>query len=459
MVTLRSLGTNRAMSQLLIRSQHRRPFPQAGRPGGVRAPAARKSFVPTLICLAIVLPFSAAVYFGAAKLTLIKILLVIFTGPAVTKIIASPMRYPRRLMISDLFALISSLIILVVPIIAYGGETIVQSVSQFIELFGSYIIGRAYFYSDDALEDFVKAIKFITIVIVGLGVADIVLQQYLAHEIAEAIFRADAPTVDAADPHFHRLILGRYSLRAASTFDHPILFGTFCALLIPIHLYAQESANARLFYVLVCAVGCVVALSSAPLLALTAAIGIYCYDAVMYSYRGRWKVMIFSLLFGVAALFVLAENPLSWVFRNLTLDPQTSYYRLLIWNAGIEQVSNNFWIGIGPNQTGDSILDTSVDSLWLGKAIVYGVPMIVALFLMGFAAVLSFPGQAGVRRADPFLDRMCTAFSLLIALLFFVSFTVYFWNAAWIFAALCVGIRVSLKERCLAAHRQRRQLG
>lgn len=444
------------MPRVFLPPQRQMPFPRTGQPDKARGAAHSKSPLPLIICLAVVLPYSAALFIGDIKLTPIKILLLLLTGPAIAKMLSGDRRQPRQLMASDLFALVTALLLLFMPLIVSGSKTLTSSVSQTLEFFGSYIIGRAYFFTNDSIRDLARALKVVTLFVVGMGLLDIITQHFLIHEFVASIFPVDEQIVVSSDPHFHRLILGMDSLRAASTFDHPILFGSFCAILIPIHLYAHEDATSRLFYALVSAVGCVIALSSAPLLALAATIAIYCYDAMMRGARWRWKLLIFTILFGVAALFVLSDNPLSWLFRNLTLDPQTSYYRLLIWNAAIDQISNNFWLGVGTSPTGNAILDSSVDSLWLAKAIVYGVPMIVTLFLTGLAAVVPFRGQAKVRRSDPFLDRMSTAFSLMTTILFFISMTVYFWNAVWLFASLCIGIRVSLKERCLLAMRQHR---
>jgi hypothetical protein len=35
----------------------------------------------------------------------------------------------------------------------------------------------------------------------------------------------------------------------------------------------------------------------------------------------------------------------------------------------------------------------------------------------------------------------------------FISITVTFWNAMWLFFALCIGVRASLKEQCMLARR------
>ena len=171
----------------------------------------------------------------------------------------------------------------------------------------------------------------------------------------------------------------------------------------------------------------------------------------MHGYTWRWKLLLSSLLLCIAAFSFASDNPLSWLFRNLTLDPQTAYFQLLIWDAGFTVISDNPWLGIGFNPSGNHILDFSTDSLWLAKTIIYGIPMTTLLYLAAVAATVPVRGQAFVRKNRPFLDLMCSSFSMILATIMFISITVTFWNAMWLFFALCIGVRVSLKERCLLA--------
>ncbi len=90
----------------------------------------------------------------------------------------------------------------------------------------------------------------------------------------------------------------------------------------------------------------------------------------------------------------------------------------------------------------------------LAKAIVYGVPMITLLYLSALFAIVPVRGEAAVRQRNPILDVTCTAFSLSLSTILLVSITVTFWNAVWLFFALCIGVRVSLKEQCLREGRK-----
>jgi O-Antigen ligase len=414
----------------------------------------KKNTLVFLVIGALIIPYSVAVYIGDLKLTPIKILIVALILPAGLKLILAASRGQRSLLASDAYALGVFILMFLGPLVISGSRDFVTAFSQAIEFYGMYVIGRTFVFENSSMRDLTRGLQIATIVVVTFGILDIIFQRYAAQELASLIFRTSSRDLNVSDPNLHRFVLGISSLRATSTFDHPILFGAFCAAVVPLHLYAPMSPIRRFFLVTLCIVGCLVALSSAPLLALFMAAAIYFYDLLMHRYVWRWKLLLSSLLLCIAAFSFASDDPLSWLFRNLTLDPQTAYFRLLMWDAGVTVISDNPWLGIGFNSSGDRILDFSTDSLLLAKAIHYGIPMTTLLYLAAVAATVPARGQAVVQKSQPFFDLMCTSFSMILAVIMFISITVTFWNAMWLFFALCIGVRTSLKERCLLARRK-----
>ena len=324
------------------------------------------------------------------------------------------------------------------PMLATGPETLFTAGSQALEFFGSYAVGRAFFFGDSALHAFTRVLKLLVLLLTAFAVIDMLFERYFISELMADIFNMPKMRFEVAGFHFYRTIAGFNFFRAASTFDHPILFGAFCSTAAAILLYAERDLMGRYFVYFVCATGCVLSMSSAPMLSIIGATSIYVYDRAFKRQLWRWKLLTGALLAALFALFVLSNDPLSWVLRNLTLDPQSGYFRLLIWNAAIDQIAIHPVFGSFV-PTGDKIVDGSVDCLWLGKALGYGLPMIVLLLCTVLGAVMPFRGQSDVRAGNHFIDRMCTGLSLALALLGFISLTVYFWNGIWLFSALCVG--------------------
>jgi hypothetical protein len=439
-----------------------RPAPRFAS-GHADAAKGRKSAVAFIISATIALPYTVAVYLGDLKLTPIKILIVSLLVPACVKLITASSQRQRRLLASDAFALGVFLIMFLGPVIISGARDFVSAFSQALEFYGMYLIARAYLFELSSIENLIRGLQIATVVVVFFAVLDILTQRYIAQELANALFPLPASSrpLDTSESGLHRVVLGMSSLRAASTFDHPILLGTFCVSVIPLYLFIPMSETRRWFLVGTCVLGCLTALSSAPLLALCMTFGVYAYDRFMRSYQWRWKVLISTIALGVTAFSLASDNPLSWLFRNLTLDPQTAYFRLMIWDAGLTVISQNPWLGIGFNPSGNRILDASTDSLLLARAINFGIPLISLLYLSALAAMVPARAERAVRKSDPLLDVLCKSFSVTLSTILFISMTVTFWNATWLFFAMCIGVRVCLKEHCLLAQRrpQTRSIG
>lgn len=431
---------------------HRMPLTaqiQLNRPRNPASVTANRDILVPLTAGALVLPYSAAAYMGDLKLTPIKILIVALTLPAGLKLLLGVARKQRKLLASDAYALGLFMCMLSGPLIISGSRDFISAFSQAMEFYGMYLIGRAFLFDDTSFQHFTRSLQTVTFIVVGVGLLDIISQHYVAIEIARMISPPSPRDLDASDPHFHRVVLGINTLRASSTFDHPILFGTFCAAVVPLHLYTPMHRIRRLLLISCSTLGCIAALSSAPLLALFIVFAVYFYDLLLHGYAWRWKVLVSSLLLCLVAFSFVANNPLGWLIRNLTLDPQTGYFRLLMWNIGLEIVGNNPWFGVGFNGAGSYILDFSIDSLWLAKTISYGIPMTTFLYFAALAAVTPALNQAIVRKSGSLLDLMSKSFSIVLVVVTFISITVTFWNAVWLFFAICIGARVSLKERCM----------
>ena len=143
-------------------------------------------------------------------------------------------------------------------------------------------------------------------------------------------------------------------MRATSTFDIAELFGTFCAIAVAIFLYSERGLLRRSLYFAYCSFGCLLSLSSGPLLALIIVLSLFCYDHVMKRYSWRWTV----LLAGVAGLLILtysvADHPTGHLITLFTLDPSSGYFRIATWNSSAQNIALSPWFGYGFAAYGDS---------------------------------------------------------------------------------------------------------
>lgn len=419
----------------------------ASRPGA----KTRERIHPLLIWLtpfALFAPYAIAFYVGDLKFTPGKLLITVLIVPAIGELLSGVAAGRRRLLAADALAGMIAVWMVAAPIAVAGASVTTGAASQALEFFGSYVIGRTFLAGPRSLAMFSRSLRVVLLLVVAFGLLDTITHRFVVYDTLVGIFHPSGGALDSSEPNFHRTVAGFDLLRATSTFDHPILYGSFCAIAATILLYPPGRLTARWPILLISLVGCLLSLSSASLLAMSVAVTVFCYDRAT-RWSGKWKLLLLTILAGLVALAVLSDSPETWIIRHLTLDPQTGYFRLLMWYATGDYLSEHAIAGSGLLSTGNWLLDGSVDSVWLGKALNYGLPMVGGLLAIIGSALTPSPREAAIRRSQPDLDSLCTTYSLVLVLFCLIGLTVYFWNAMWLFWSLCMGIRVALKEYCM----------
>jgi hypothetical protein len=277
--------------------------------------------------------------------------------------------------------------------------------------------------------------------VILLAIGDTISGHLFIHGVFASIFGGSPP-----DDQFRKGLI-----RAMSTFDHSILFGTFCSIAGIIFLYSEKSALKRAFWTALCWLASLLSLTSAVLMGIFISLVLYAYDRLLKQYRWRWSA--FWMLFAVATTFLLfiVDNPMRWIILHLTMEPQHGYYRLMVWgNAGVA-IPRSPWLGFVLTSIDEPFLDLSIDSVWLLSVLRYGIPMAVLLFLTNVTACLPAHGSSNSQGNDPYVTRMRTGFTMAIILLSFIGLTVHLWSYMWSFWGMCVGIRASLREQSIVA--------
>ena len=382
----------------------------------------------------IVLPTELQIYIGEAKFTPGRIGIILLLFPALVILCQKG----RRALLSDFLACATAAWLVIAALNVEGVSALFSaSGSEALEFLGGYLIARAYFFGLPALDTFVRVLKVFAIIAIILAMADSISGRLIVHDtIASIVHASSSPEVGYRGK----------MVRAASTFDHAILFGVFCALTAAILIYWEKSFLQRSLSVCLCFLGCILSFSSAALLTFLIVLATYTYDQTMGRFPSRWSVPWIVLGTFILALFVLSDNPLSWILRHFTLDPQTGFYRLWIWDAALAYIPHSPMIGYGHKLIQNHILDSSVDSVWLVYSLRFGVPMIVLLILTNVTAFLPTRPSSVHDTNDLYIDRMRRAFTVVLLMFMFSGLTVHFWNYMWIFWGLCIGIRASLRE-------------
>jgi hypothetical protein len=371
--------------------------------------------------------------------------------PSVLALVILLIQGRRHLVACDIFMWLATLWMVAAKIGGQASQSgiLFQTASDALALIGSYTLARSYLYGELSLKEFTNVLKVVAVVLVALSVLDTLSGTFFIKQFMAGFFDDPRPAREDAIQTY-RMLFGDRVIRAESTFEHPIQYGTFCAVAAAIFIYTERAR--RIFYCGVCFFGVILSLSSVAIIAFVIVVSVYLYDQSLRFHFWRWKIIFLTAAAIGCALYISSDDPISWPIRHLTIDPQTGFYRLMIWHSAFDQIGRSPIVGTDPTgwYTND-ILSNSIDCVWLVLSLSYGLPMVVLLLLAILSSCGLFRKKINYRALNREILQFRTAFSLALFLFTFVGLTVHFWGALWMFWGLCIGIRASLEEYCSTA--------
>ena len=377
---------------------------------------------------------------GGAKFTSGRVGIVLLLIPAIVRLT----RAGRQLLSVDFVALLTGVWMIGAAIYVDGTASLSSAGAEALEFVGGYFVARAFVYGPEGLAVFIRVLKLCLLITVGVAVLDNLTGRWVVPDLLASLLN-----IPSLSPQYRS-----GAIRAISTFSHPILMGTFCAIVGVVVLFTETNIARRWFYIFVCLVGCVLSFSSAALMSFALATSVYVYDWQLCNYRWRWKALIAALFALWCVVMVSTNNPLGWVLSHLTLDPQSSYFRLLIWDAALERISQAPMTGYALGSVNNAMLDATTDSVWLVYTLRYGIPMAILMVLVNVLAMRSTASVA----VRSYMAPLQLAFTTVLVMFMFVGLTVAFWNYMWIFWGVCIGARASVYEWNLAYGLDRRTI-
>lgn len=253
--------------------------------------------------------------------------------------------------------------------------------NNFVDGLGIYFLGRI----------FMSEVADLKRIIVSLGAICSVLAAFM---LAEALTRHNWLTSLGAVMQNVQVRAGR--MRCQATFLHPVLAGTFGAVLLPIFaaLWWQGGAMKRLAIVgcLASTVMTITAGSGGPVMTYMAVVGAFCLWPIRHHMRRfRWT-MVISLI----VLQIAMKAPVwALIARIQVVHGASAYHRYVLLDAFIRHFSD--WWLIGTQTTGDwGYLTDDVANTYCILAKHGGL---LALILFGRLLVLAFR-EVGTRRAE-----------------------------------------------------------
>lgn len=312
------------------------------------------------------------------------------------------------------------------PGLAYGGALALESL-------GAYLVARAWIRDGETFLAVIKTLATAVLVAALFALPETLLGQHFTHDALKALTGYDHPTTIETRLHL---------TRAYGTFDHPIHYGTFCASLLALFWYASTSRTDRYRRAVLLGVATFLGLSSAPILCLAFQIALLLWERITRGIPSRTTLTLTAIAgLYIGASLVMTRSPINFIATELTLDHWTGFYRLLIWQYGLENVWAFPWTGIGLQDWArpDWMANPTVDAFWLVVMMREGIPAIV-LLAASIALVMRAVAKRGLRHPDPHVCRIARGWIMSLVALCLIGTTVHYWNVLYSYFFFFIGL-------------------
>jgi O-Antigen ligase len=293
-------------------------------------------------------------------------------------------------------------------------------------LLGGYMAGRLLIRNAQDYRRFIRYFLILLLTLLPFTLFELVTERMIIAEMLEKVVPATAKYYET-----------RYGLsRVQVVFPHSILYGLFCSMGFANVLYLYRDQFFGRLSRLGLVVGMtIMALSSAPLLSIGLQSIMAAWDKVT---RGKWM----TLAVGVAAIYIflsLASNrgPVIILIEKLTFNPSTAWWRVYIWEYGVQNVMNHPFLGLGLNDWARPYwLASTVDNFWLLTAMQAGIP---ALAFLVTALVVNVFHIVRAKNLTAQARDVRTGYLVVLAGSAFTLSTVHVWDAMAVFIMFYFG--------------------
>ncbi len=389
-----------------------------------------------LVIASFIFPTELSVIVGDLRLSPHRVAFLIFVPFALYRLVTRP---DTRFEVYDLPFFVLALWQTLVFTYHAGADGLAFGGSWALESLGGYLIARAYIRDVATLLGALRLILASIVVAGMIALLDTATSSYFIHEVLRsALGGSPMPAVE-----FRQGIA-----RAASTFDHPIHYGTYCAAMLALIWMSEPQAPRRNFAAVCIIFTAALSLSSAPILSLGLQIGMLTWDRVTRGFQLRVHLTAAALAgLYVGLLFVSNRPPLQLMITAATFDPWTGFYRMLIWEHGLTNVWESPWLGLGLAdwERPKWMVSSTIDAFWLVLTMRSGIP---ALLLLVAGIVLMARGVAkrGAHARDPQRRKMSRGWMISLIAFCLLGATVHYWNVPHALFYFFIGLGGALAD-------------
>jgi len=375
-------------------------------------------------CIGLLSPSTLSFGVGPLRLTIYRIVLIIFIVMNLanfTKAIRLSFKDPNFLMVA--YGVWVGLAIMV----NHGPTKYVDSIGIYmIELAGPYFLAIGYLNSMQRVRQLIKVYVLIVCCTLLITLPEMLTGFNLAQKILGV-------------PPGHGVGQRLGLTRSFGTFDHPILQGVFASSALGFAWFTGRYKQFGAAFI-----ATVSSLSSGPLVSVFVQFLIMGWEFVSRSLSKRWmKLAIILFIFYWIIEFSSNRSAMTAILTNVTFSSHTAYWRMLIWEHGMNNVWANPFFGIGFDdwERPKFMYTGSMDAFWLVSMVRYGLPaflMYASAFLLIVYQMfkMKLPTKEMVSLRRGWLTGMV---GIIIA-----SATVHLWNNAFIFINFFLGIGMGM---------------
>lgn len=318
-----------------------------------------------------------------------------------------------------------------------------QSGAIGLEFIGGYLVARVCIRNRDVFVATAKLLIAVVVCFVPFAIYETLTGHSLILQIMRTIPLVQVP----ADIEIgKRLGLNRVQL----TFVHPIHFGLFCSITVPLCLVALRDQMAPTkrwsIGVLLCATG-FLALSSGAILAIALQLGLLTWALILRDVSQRWWILLGLFATTYVVIDLLSNRSAMMVFLSYaTFSTHTAYWRTLIFQYAMENVWANPVFGLGLNDwlRPRWMYSGSMDNFWLVMAVKYGIPgffLIASGYLVGLFSIMFRDFSR-----DNEMQNLRLSWVFTIVGLTFTLCTVHVWHAIFSFVFFIFGAGLWMRD-------------
>ena len=300
-------------------------------------------------------------------------------------------------------------------IVNHGMARFEFAVMSAIEYYGGFLVGRVLVTSLSGFRFFLNAF----VIALALMIPFAVIENRTGTNLWLDFFRKFSTTNMPGPPEMR---FGGF--RVNSVFAHPIHFGIAGSMFLGCYFTLYRWGEGRAVRVMVALIVVFLAQSSAPMLSVGGQLGLLAWGVMS---RDRWKLLLALFVAAFVFLSIASDRgPIIILVETMTLNPRTAWWRIHIWNFGIENVWQNPIFGLGMRDwVRPHWLAPTVDNFWLLIAMRHGLPAVACLI---GAVAITITRIMRATYAQPDMERARLGY-LISMLGYIIAFaTVFAWG-------------------------------